>query len=67
MVVIKAEETRLEIALKVFHWSPEVADLVRVAKELNLTAYEFNNINDEEFFRELFMYVHERDTSNCVS
>lgn len=60
--MFKTEETRFEIALKVFHWTPAVADLSRVAKELELSSYEFNTISDEQFFQELFFYVHNRDT-----
>lgn len=58
----KPTETRFEIALKVFHWNPEVADLQRVAKELDLSVYEFNRITDEEFFKELYLYCNNRDT-----
>jgi len=56
------KETRLEIALKVFQWNPDIADLPRVSKELGLTVYEFNSFTDEQFFQELFMYVHNKDT-----
>lgn len=61
-MIIKPTETRMEIALKVFQWSPNIADEERISAELGLTKEEFNRIDDEQFFRELFMYVHERDT-----
>lgn len=61
MMIVKQTETRIQIALKVFQWSPEVADEERISAELGLTTKEFNLIDDEQFFRELFMYVHERD------
>lgn len=64
-MIVKPTESRLEIALKVFQWSPNVADLTRVSKELELTCYEFNTISDEEFFQELFMYFHNRDSLIC--
>lgn len=60
--MIKLQESRLEIALKVFQWNPEVADLSRVAEELNVSSYSFNTMTDEQFFQELFMYVNERST-----
>lgn len=56
------KETRMEIALKVFQWNSEVADLPRVAKELGVSPFEFNRMSDDEFFKELFMYVHQKDT-----
>jgi hypothetical protein len=55
-------ETRLEVTLKMLQWNPNVADLSRVAKELDLSAYEFNTMSDEDFFHKLFEYYHNRDT-----
>jgi len=65
MTVIPLTETRLEVALKLLHWNSEIADLSRVAKELDLSSYEFNTISDDQFFQELFFYVHNRDTLIC--
>lgn len=55
-------ETRYSIALKVLNWDENVSSLVRVAEEFNVSTYDFNHMTDEEFFHELFRYVHNRDT-----
>lgn len=54
-------QTRLEIAIKVLHWQPTL-DVSAVAKQFNLTSYQFNTMPEQEFFNELFFYCHNRDT-----
>lgn len=53
--------TRLELAIKVLQWQPTL-DTNMVAKQFNLTAYEFNTLSEQQFFDELFFYCHNRDT-----
>lgn len=60
-MIIKPIETRYEIALKVFQWNPEIADLSRVAEELAISSYRFNTMSDEDFFHELYSYFHNKD------
>lgn len=64
---IKSTETRLEIALKVFQWNPEVADLNRVAQELEVSAYLFNTMTDEQFLQEIFLYCGRKSNDYSVS
>lgn len=64
-IKISGEDSRLGIAEKVFNWKK--ATYKDVARELQTTEEELNELKDEEFLDLLFCYVHNRDVSNYVS
>lgn len=65
-IVIKPQETRLELSAKVLNWNLHNTSLNRVLEELQITVSEFSRMNDEEFLDTLFSYVHNREVTRGI-
>lgn len=52
------EEQRLDVARKITGIDIERATKYRLCSELAISEEEFDDMNDEEFFNQLFFYCH---------